>query len=34
MEVSVWLKVQAVMVSVDVGQWRVWRGVLEVRLRS
>ena len=33
-DVSVWLKLTAVIVSVDVGQWRVWRGVLAVRLRS
>ena len=34
MEVSVWLRVTAVIVSVEVGQWRVWRGVVEVRFRS
>ena len=33
-EVSVWFRLTAVIVSVDVGQWSVCRGVLEVRLRS
>ena len=34
MEVSVWLKESVVIVLVEVGQWRVWRGAEDVRLRS